>query len=115
MVFMFPIVFVALVAWWYYNRSGLARGCVSPYPPKLYLLISVSRTIRLPGDGGGFGRNSGGVLDTIASIPWFLIGITGIAWEWTASQFRGTFPSRSGYRNIPVDEDAQILRFEDEE
>ncbi|KAJ7626363.1 vacuolar protein sorting/targeting protein 10 [Mycena polygramma] len=98
MVIMFPIVFVATVAWWYYNRSGLARG-----------------TIRLPGDGSGFGHHSGGALDTLASIPWFLIGITGIAWEWTTSQFRTAFPIRRGYRNIPVDEDAQILRFEDEE
>ncbi|KAJ6485837.1 Oligoxyloglucan reducing end-specific cellobiohydrolase [Mycena sanguinolenta] len=107
LVIMFPIVFVALVAWWYYNRSGLARG-----------------TIRLPGDGPAWGnRHSGSALDTLASIPWFLIGITGIAWEWTASRFRTTFPSRRGYRrsltrpfrNIPIDEDAQILRFEDEE
>ncbi|KAJ7355652.1 vacuolar protein sorting/targeting protein 10 [Mycena albidolilacea] len=98
-VFMFPIIFVALVAWWYYNRSGLARG-----------------TIRLPGDGNSWGgRNAGGVVDTLASIPWILIGLAGIAWEWTASHLGTAFPNRSGYRNIPVDEDAQILRFEDED
>ncbi|KAF8196799.1 Oligoxyloglucan reducing end-specific cellobiohydrolase [Mycena galopus ATCC 62051] len=100
LVIMFPIVFVALVAWWYYNHSGLARG-----------------TIRLPGDGSATwgGRSSSGALDTLASIPWILIGLTGIAWEWTTSRFRTRFPARRGYRNIPVDEDAQILRFEDEE
>ncbi|KAJ7460667.1 vacuolar protein sorting/targeting protein 10 [Mycena latifolia] len=99
MVIMFPIVFTALVGYWYYNRSGLARG-----------------TIRLPGDGTpAFGRHSSGIVDTIASIPWFLIGIAGIAWEWTTSRFQSSFPNRQGYRNLPVDEDAQILRFEDEE
>ncbi|KAJ7695034.1 vacuolar protein sorting/targeting protein 10 [Mycena rosella] len=99
MVILFPIIFVGLVAYWYYNRSGLARG-----------------TIRLPGDGTpAFARHSGGAMDTIASIPWFLIGIAGIAWEWTTSRFQSSFPNRRGYRNLPVDEDAQILRFEDEE
>ncbi|KAK7031441.1 Sortilin [Favolaschia claudopus] len=99
MVILFPVIFVALVAWWYYNRSGLARGM-----------------IRLPGDGPAWrGNHSSGVMDTIASIPWFLIGLAGIAWEWTTSQLRSAFPSRRGYRNIPVDEDAQILRFEDED
>ncbi|KAJ7113669.1 vacuolar protein sorting/targeting protein 10 [Mycena crocata] len=98
MVILFPIMFVSLVGYWYYNKSGLARG-----------------TIRLPGDGTPFGRHSGGVMDTIASIPWFLIGIAGIAWEWTTSRFQTSFPNRRGYRNLPVDEDAQILRFEDED
>ncbi|KAJ7089709.1 vacuolar protein sorting/targeting protein 10 [Mycena belliarum] len=101
-VILFPLGFVALVAWWYYTRSGLARG-----------------TIRLPGDGPAFGRrsssSSSGIVDTIASVPWFLVGLAGIAWEWTASRFQTTFRSRRGYRNVPIDEDAQILRFEDED
>ncbi|KAJ7281966.1 vacuolar protein sorting/targeting protein 10 [Mycena rebaudengoi] len=98
MVIVFPIAFVSIVGYWYYNRSGLVRG-----------------TIRLPGDGSSpFGGNSG-IVDTLASIPWVLIGIAGIAWEWVASSFQSSFPSRRGYRNLPVDEDAQILRFEDEE
>ncbi|KAJ7493393.1 vacuolar protein sorting/targeting protein 10 [Mycena galericulata] len=99
MVILFPIIFVALVAYWYYNNSGLARG-----------------TIRLPGDGTpAFGGRASGAIDTIASVPWFLIGITGIAWEWATSRFRTRFPNRRGYRNLPVDEDAQVLRFEDED
>jgi hypothetical protein len=89
------------------------------YPFQLFTIFPSnrsSRTIRLPGDGTpSFGRHSGGTMDTIASIPWFLIGIAGIAWEWTTSQFQTTFPNRRGYRNLPVDEDARILRFEDEE
>jgi hypothetical protein len=55
-------------------------------------------------------------LDTIASVPWFLIGLGSIAIEWVASRADiGGLRSRRGYRNVPIDEDAQILRFEDEE
>ena len=37
--------------------------------------------------------------------------------EWVASQrdSMGVMRSRREYRDVPVDEDAQILRFEDEE
>lgn len=58
------------------------------------------------------------MLDTVASVPWFLLGLAGIAWEWVASRFDslGTrYRARGGYRHVPVDEDARILRFEDEE
>lgn len=60
---------------------------------------------------------SGGVLDTLASVPWFLVGIANVAWEWVTSQLESLpLPrSRRGYRDIPIDEDAQIVHFEDEE
>ena len=58
-------------------------------------------------------------MDTLASVPWFIVGIAGIAWEKLASirlPFTTTrYRSYGGYRNVPVDEDAQVLRFEDEE
>lgn len=82
------------------------------------LLWGFRRHIRLPGDGGPYyGGSNGGVMETIASVPWFVVGVAGIAWEWIVSHVEsaGTaFRTRRGYRNIPVDEDAQILRFEDE-
>ncbi|PSR72244.1 hypothetical protein PHLCEN_2v11836 [Hermanssonia centrifuga] len=59
-----------------------------------------------------------GPLATLASVPWFLIGLGGIAWEWASSRVGSIttgFRARRGYRHVPVDEDAQILRFEDEE
>uniref|UniRef100_D8Q2A4 Vacuolar protein sorting/targeting protein 10 n=1 Tax=Schizophyllum commune (strain H4-8 / FGSC 9210) TaxID=578458 RepID=D8Q2A4_SCHCM len=104
-IIVLPFAFTALIAYWFYKRSGMMRG-----------------TIRLPGDGRGlsapsFGNDSS-VLDTLASVPWFIIGITGIAYEWAASRVEGFFDgyrSRRGYRNVPIDEDAQILRFEDED
>ena len=75
-------------------------------------------TIRLPGDGSyAFGQGSG-ALATLASVPWFLIGVIGVAWEHALSIFNSAtagYRSRRGYRNVPVDEDAQILHFEDEE
>ena len=75
--------------------------------------------IRLPGgDSGTRFSTDSGVLDTIASVPWFLLGVAGFAYEWVASQVESVtarFRPRRGYRHVPVDEDAQILRFEDEE
>ncbi|KAH8091690.1 hypothetical protein BXZ70DRAFT_898717 [Cristinia sonorae] len=90
-VLVIPFAFTALVGYWYYRKSGLARG-----------------TIRLPGGDNRF-RGESGVLDTLASVPWFLLGLAGIAWEWVASHYDEMamgFRSRRGYRNVPVDEDA---------
>lgn len=95
-----PFGFTALVAYYYYRRGGHRRG-----------------TIRLPGEAFS-GRESGfhKALDTIASVPWFLLGIAGVAAEWASSRLdRSGFRGRGGYRNVPIDEDAQVLRFEDEE
>lgn len=75
--------------------------------------------IRLPGDRGPtiYGRDSRFV-DTLASIPWYIVGVAGIAierlgsirWPWSSSM-----RARRGYRTVAVDEDAQVLRFEDED
>ncbi|KAF8798604.1 vacuolar protein sorting/targeting protein 10 [Phlegmacium glaucopus] len=101
-VLLLPFGFTALVAYFYFRRSGLARG-----------------TIRLPGEVNrlpAFGGDTG-VIATLASIPWFIVGVTGIAYQWVASRVDMYFfrSQRTGYRHVPIDEDAQILRFEDEE
>ena len=77
----------------------------------------LSSTIRLPGDVTRTSYNHDtGVIATLASVPWFIIGVAGIAYEWVASRVDTyLLDSRRGYRNLPIDEDAQILRFEDEE
>jgi len=97
-----PFAFTALVAYYYYHRNGLARG-----------------TIRLPTDnlrGPLQYTGDSGMLATLQSVPWYLMGLTGIAWEWLSSQFDSVARrAQRGYRNVPIDEDAQILRFEDEE
>lgn len=106
-ILLFPIAVTAVVVWWWYKKSGLARG-----------------TIRLPSSTsdsqlfGSLGSGSGNALDTLASVPWFLLGLGGIAYAYVSSSIENLvsgFRSRRGYRDVPVDEDAQILRFEDEE
>ena len=98
-----PFGFTALVATWYYKRSGRATG-----------------TIRLPGSDvrPRFAASDAGFVETLASVPWFVVGVAAIAFEAVAEWVRGvTLPMRArrGYRDVPVDEDAQILRFADEE
>ncbi|KAH9941948.1 Oligoxyloglucan reducing end-specific cellobiohydrolase [Amylocystis lapponica] len=102
MVICVPFLFAALAGWWYYRKRELGSG-----------------SIRLPGGDTGprFSRDSG-ILSTLASVPWFVVGLAGIAWGYVASTFDNVsagFRQRGGYRTVPVDEDAQILRFEDEE
>jgi hypothetical protein len=86
----------------------------------LRVIFFCIRTIRLPGEVNrpAYGGDTG-VIATLASVPWFIIGVTGIAYEWVVSRLETTFRTfrqeRSGYRDVPIDEDAQILRFEDEE
>jgi hypothetical protein len=58
------------------------------------------------------------VMATLASVPWFLLGLSGIVFEYIASSLESVsmgYRARRGYRDIPVDEDAQVLHFEDEE
>ncbi|KAL0567823.1 vacuolar protein sorting/targeting protein PEP1 [Marasmius crinis-equi] len=115
MFVLLPMVFAGTVGLWFYRNNGMARG-----------------TIRLPGGDAsrsGFrGSSSGGVLDTLASVPWFLLGIGQIAISWIAERVDdmrnsmgggggGGYGGRGyrGYRNVPIDEDAQVLRFEDED
>ncbi|CCM05585.1 uncharacterized protein FIBRA_07813 [Fibroporia radiculosa] len=99
-----PFAFAGLVGWYYYRKNGFARG-----------------TIRLP--GGDAGRNYNYYSDsslsaTIVSIPWYLMGLASMVWEAVSSRLgsaTGGMRGRNGYRTVPVDEDAQILRFEDDD
>lgn len=98
-IFFIPFGFTALVAFWYYRRGGYRRGA-----------------IRLP---DAYTFSDSGPLATLASIPWFIVGVAGVVWSYVESIpfFPRTkiFRSRRGYRHVAVDEDAQILRFEDED
>lgn len=123
-VILFPFAITALVAWWWYKKSGMARGSVEFHfflSVCLVCSLLMHRTIRLPGGGGDYshlGSSGSGAFATLASVPWFLLGLAGIAFEWVASSFDAVsmgYRARRGYRDVPVDEDAQILRFEDEE
>ncbi|KAH7908483.1 hypothetical protein BJ138DRAFT_352183 [Hygrophoropsis aurantiaca] len=105
MVVLFPFAVTGVTVYWWYRNGGFARGA-----------------IRLPGPDYSSmpyrSRSGSGALDTLASVPWFLFGLAGIAWEYVSSTAESAslgFRSRRGYRDVPVDEDAQVLRFEDEE
>ncbi|KZT68685.1 Oligoxyloglucan reducing end-specific cellobiohydrolase [Daedalea quercina L-15889] len=100
MMLFIPCAFAALIGWWYVRKRS--RGA-----------------IRLPGgDNGPRYRADSGVLDTLASVPYFVMAVAGSVWETVVEKFAGAttgMRTRSGYRSVPIDEDAQILRFEDEE
>lgn len=121
-VLILPFGFTALVAYAYYKK-GYRRG----YAFLTFRGIQWSnsqfgcdhRQIRLPDNAnresaGDF--QDGGALDTIASIPWFLLGVASTAWSHVSNMpIWNRFRSQRGYRNVSVDEDARVLRFEDEE
>ncbi|KAG8926574.1 vacuolar protein sorting/targeting protein PEP1 [Tulasnella sp. 418] len=98
-----PFGFTALVGYYYHKRGGFQRGAIR-------LPDSSSRT--------SLGESSG-PLDTLLSIPWFLLGVTAVAIarlrEVKIPFVSDRFQSRRGYRTVAVDEDAQVLRFEDDE
>jgi hypothetical protein len=123
MIFFLPFGFTSLIGYWYYRKSGMARGygiliCLDHLHRWLTNGVRFPSTIRLPGDGSyRYGQDSG-ILATLASVPWFLLGVLGVAWEHASSLFGSAtagYGARRGYRDVPVDEDAQILHFEDEE
>ncbi|KAJ7762850.1 vacuolar protein sorting/targeting protein 10 [Mycena maculata] len=90
---LFPILIVAVVAYWYYTKSGLPHG-----------------TIYLPEDGPpAVVRPSSGAMNILTLVPRFVIRRAQISWEWTTSRFL----SPRGDIHLPGDEDAQELRFED--
>ncbi|KAG8888141.1 vacuolar protein sorting/targeting protein PEP1 [Tulasnella sp. 332] len=96
-----PFAFAAFVGYKFWQKGGFSRGA-----------------IRLPEAGNRRPSSyEAGPLDTLASIPYFLIGVAGVAWS-HVSDIRIPYLSdrlQTGYRNVPIDEDAQVLRFEDEE
>lgn len=58
------------------------------------------------------------MLETIASVPYYALAVAGAVWEAVVGRFADAttnMRTRGGYRTVPIDEDAQILRFEDEE
>ena len=61
-------------------------------------------------------------MEILVSIPWFIIGVVGavVAWgksveiPWLSDRLRRS--SRNGYRNVHLDDDAELLRdYDDDE
>jgi len=95
-VIIVSFLLAALVAFWYARRRGVAR----------------SGRIRLPGpDDIEAEDGKANVLSTLASIPYFTIGVASAAWAWIADRLpvsRG----RRGYRDLRnaefFDDDAEV-------
>ncbi|KAG2031911.1 vacuolar protein sorting/targeting protein 10 [Suillus americanus] len=91
MVIVFPIAITALiVAWWWYNKRKMARGRVA---------------ISLPEDDDDSPRSGPGVLATLASMPWFLLGFLANAIKYVSKGHR----ARRKNGAVSLDEDTQIL------
>ncbi|KAF8600483.1 signal sequence binding protein [Ceratobasidium sp. AG-I] len=100
-VILLPIAFATVVGL-HFKRNGFATG-----------------SIRLP-DQGGFQRSwdDSGIVSTLASVPVVFVAISKGVWARVSAALPsrgGRYPTRGGYRNVAVDEDAQVLRFEDED
>jgi hypothetical protein len=90
-----PFMFAGLIGCWWLRRRGGAGG-----------------RIRL--DAGGSHSTADSVLETLASVPWFIIGVTEAAFAWlrrvdipVVSRLLGR--RRQGYRQLAVDDDAALL------
>ncbi|WWD19083.1 hypothetical protein CI109_103541 [Kwoniella shandongensis] len=95
-----PFAFAGLAGWWYYTKGGR------------------SGSIRL-GEHRAFGGDTtSGVFATLASVPLFLIAIgqEGLAWITRKVPFlEDLFARRTPYRQVPIDDDAEILgNYEDD-
>jgi hypothetical protein len=117
-----PFGLAGLVGVWWSRRMAQGRGG------------GLGGRIRLPSGppGGGFGSSNdfgdNKVLQTLVSVPWYLLGTASVAWSAILSGaerlpvLRNVIGSRSrasygGYRTLrPNDEDAEILRdYEEDE
>jgi hypothetical protein len=95
-----PFVCAAVAGWWWYTSGGRPGA------------------IRL-GEHRAFSVEGGpGVLSTAASIPYFLIGVTQASWAFVVRKvpfLEDLFAPRAPYRQVPLDDDAEVLAtYEDE-
>ena len=89
---MIPFICAALGGWWWFTKG------------------STSGSIRL-GDHRAFGNDGSGIVDTLASIPYFLVGVMQEAWSWVERKVPlvdGLFTRRTPYRQVPIDDDGEF-------
>jgi hypothetical protein len=63
-------------------------------------------------DHRAFGGGSH-ALSTLASVPYFLLGVASVGLAWLAERvpfLEGLFSGRSSYRTLPIDEDGACCR-----
>jgi hypothetical protein len=94
-----PFGLAGLAGWWWItkgNRTG---------------------SIRL-GEHRAYGSGTGSVLNTLASVPYFILGVCSALWsavEMRVPFIQDLFRRRSPYRAVPMDDDAELLgEYEDD-
>ncbi|KAG1774364.1 hypothetical protein EV702DRAFT_533144 [Suillus placidus] len=93
MMILISAITALVVVWWWYNKSKMARGAIS-----------------LPEDDDSL-ESGPGVLATLASVPWFLLGLLGVAFKYVSKGI----PARRKNGAVSLEEDARILNIEDGE
>ena len=112
-----PFAFAALGGWWWFKKGGRTSGWVH-----LKLIASSSgvtanfRSIRL-GEHRAFGGDSD-LVSTLTSV--FYVVRSGLqeGWAWVERKvpfIEGLFSSRTPYRSLPLDDDAEVLGAYDDE
>lgn len=111
MVGILPFGIAGLAGYWWYNKGG-AGGYVYLFRDfgfQEWRMELISRSIRLD-EHRAFGGD--GMLSTVASIPFALVGAGVAAWGWVTRQvpyLDGLFGGRSGpYRQVPIDDDGEF-------
>jgi hypothetical protein len=88
-----PFGLAGLAGWWYATKGGRTGA------------------IRL-GEHRAYGGGTNAVLNTLASVPYFVLGV--VSALWTAVEMRlpfvqDLFRRRAPYRAVPIDDDAELL------
>lgn len=98
-----PVILAGLLGFWWMRRRGTGpfrRGAIALPEPN--------------GTMNGRGEGKGDLLDTLASVPWFVVGVSTALWGYVTNMpivtrwFGGG--SRQGYRQVSLDDDAELLQ-----
>lgn len=116
-----PFLFAGLGGLWWVKHNGGSTGLAVFLAAGFHLesfltLLRFSHSSIRLGDSRAFGGGSSNqIVDYLAAIPYVLIGVVGATWAWLEVQLRAmplfdNLQPRRGFRNVPVDDDAEILR-----
>lgn len=98
-IIILPFALAGLAGWWF-----VAKG-------------SRTGAIRL-GEHRAYGSNATNALQTLASVPYFILGVASSLWsaiEMRIPFVQDLFRRRSPYRAVPIDDDAELLgEYEDD-
>lgn len=92
-IFILPFGLAGLAGWWWYNKAGRPGS----------IRLGEHRAF-----GGGDDRS--GPLAVIASVPYFLLGVTQAGWAWVTQRvpfLDGLFVRSEPYRQVPIDDDGE--------